>query len=777
MIRSSSIFQPFAATLLGGVLLGILPSLSRAEELTPGHSVHGESFSEGPRRFATVMGNTGSVDFPVKTTNGEAQVFFNQGVGQLHGFWYYEAERSFRQVLHLDPNCTMAYWGMAMANIENEPRAREFIKKAAAKLEGAPEKEQLWIRSLEKFYKEKKDDGERKAAARQLVRDWEELAEKFPDDLEPRAFLAGLLWWNSSRRGLEITSHLAVDALLDQVLTKNPAHPAHHYVIHLWDGEKAERALRSAAESGATAGNIAHMWHMPAHIYNKTQRWQDAAYQQEAAHRIDHRFMIRQATMPDQIHNYAHNAEWLCRTLGQVGRVGDSLAVARNMIEQPLIPRSSAVKEKPSQVWNKGGNTAWSQGRDRLLDTLLAWEKWHTIIDWAATPYLEPNGEISDRLKRQHAIGLAHLRLGKVAEGKLAQANMEALLQEAKDARTKAGEDAENKALEENKNVDEISRLMTAAMLPQTRELENLRRPLREIACEVALAEGKADEAKKLREKLRDKDLPPVRRIALDWRLGEKDKALKSAEEWAKDSKGEVLPNAVLVDLLVKAEKKDEAKTKFELLRDLAATADLDTPVMQRLAPLAKECGAPDDWRKPLVQAKDVAERKPMAEFGPLLWDAGPAPAWTAISGQPAANGDPQIITNSELAGKPHILIFFLGKGCAHCVQQLQAFEPIAKKFTEAGIGLHAISTDSPQGVQDTLALAKTQGGFPFPIYSDAHGSAFRAFHAWDDFENKALHGTFLVDGDGSLRWQHISFEPFMEGEFLLKEAQRLLRM
>ena len=38
----------------------------------------------------------------------EAQKFFNQGVGQLHGFWYYEAERSFRQVAGLDPDLTAA---------------------------------------------------------------------------------------------------------------------------------------------------------------------------------------------------------------------------------------------------------------------------------------------------------------------------------------------------------------------------------------------------------------------------------------------------------------------------------------------------------------------------------------------------------------------------------------------------------------------------------------------------------------------------------------------
>ena len=75
--------------------------------------MHGEVFNEGPRQAAYLMGDTGNVTFPITSANPEAQAFFNQGIGQLHGFWYFEAERSFRQVAMLDPNCAMAYWGMA----------------------------------------------------------------------------------------------------------------------------------------------------------------------------------------------------------------------------------------------------------------------------------------------------------------------------------------------------------------------------------------------------------------------------------------------------------------------------------------------------------------------------------------------------------------------------------------------------------------------------------------------------------------------------------------
>jgi hypothetical protein len=62
------------------------------------------------------MDGMGMVDFPITTKSKDAQAFFNQGVAQLYGFWFTEAERSFRGAARLDPNAAMAYWGIAMAS-------------------------------------------------------------------------------------------------------------------------------------------------------------------------------------------------------------------------------------------------------------------------------------------------------------------------------------------------------------------------------------------------------------------------------------------------------------------------------------------------------------------------------------------------------------------------------------------------------------------------------------------------------------------------------------
>ncbi|MEO1984306.1 MAG: hypothetical protein ABGZ24_27635 [Fuerstiella sp.] len=71
--------------------------------------------------------------------------------------------------------------------------------------------------------------------------------------------------------------------------------------------------------------------------------------------------------------------------------------------------------------------------------------------------------------------------------------------------------------------------------------------------------------------------------------------------------------------------------------------------------------------------------------------------------------------------------------------------------------------------------MPPTSDGFPFPLVSDADLNVFKKYRCYDDFENQPLHGTFLVDGEGRIRWQDISYEPFMDPDYVLKEAQRLL--
>ena len=110
-------------------------------------------------------------------------------------------------------------------------------------------------------------------------------------------------------------------------------------------------------------------------------------------------------------------------------------------------------------------------------------------------------------------------------------------------------------------------------------------------------------------------------------------------------------------------------------------------------------------------------------------------------------------------------------------MEQLNAFAPLAKEFENAGISLIAIGVDPKQALKLTQEQCKVGASFPFPVVSDRDMKIFKAYGAYDDFEKMPLHGAFLIDGKGLVRWQDISFQPFKQTAFLLSEAKRLLKL
>ena len=724
-------------------------------EILAGHSFHGEAFNEGPRQKAYLMEGTGNVDFPVTTKCEEAQAFFNQGIGQLHGFWYFEAERSFRQVALIDPDCAMAYWGMAMANFSNDKRAPGFIAEAVKRKEGVTPREKLWIEGLDEYIKGAKKNA--KSAKQKFIKKLEAIIHEYPDDIEAKAFLVVRLW--QFKRDLPISSHLAVDALLEQIFAANPMHPAHHYRIHLWDYEKADRALKSAALCGQSGPSIAHLWHMPGHIFSRLKRYGDAVWQQEASSRADHAHMIRDGVLPDQIHNYAHNQEWTIRNLIHIGRSHDAFALASNLIDNPQHPKYNTLAKR--------GKSA-SYGRTRLLQVLEKFEMWDELIRLSHTMYLEPSDIKTEQEKRLRALGVAYYEKGNFEKVVQHMVELQARMASAKKEQTSEGSKAAADAKKAKKSKEDIEKAKTEAEKKFDSRIRNLKASIAELSACVAILTGTNESAKTLLGETSGISKDRLARLYLS--IGDKEKAEKLAEESVKSSENQVLPLANQVHILHSIGKPEKAKEAFTKLIEISAHIDdLSKTPFQRLKPIAKEFKFPEDWRKELVIADDVGERPPLDSIGPLLYEPLPAKDWSL------PNGDNQPIRLKDYKGRPVIVIFYLGAGCLHCVEQLETFAPMTQQFTDAGISLVGISTDNVTGLKDSLNKFKVDGKFPFPLASDHQLNIFKKYRTFDDFENQPLHGTFLIDQAGLVRWYDISYEPFTEAEFLLKEAKRLI--
>jgi peroxiredoxin len=761
--ESSMRFCLFASLLAVVCLRGA--SLIRADEakkpeIAAGHSLHGEVFNEGPRQRAYLMGNTGDVTMKVTTKSAEAQKFFDQGLGQLHGFWYFEAERSFRQAAAIDPDCAMAYWGMAMANRENSKRGREFVAEAVKRKAGVAPRETAWIDALNNYLapgpdNKPRDDKERR---RQYVKALEAMVHDHPEEIEARAMLAVMAWENSSH-GMPISSHESVASLLREVHTANPMHPAHHYVIHLWDGEKPVWALTSAARCGQAAPGIAHMWHMPGHTYTRVQRYADAVWQQEASARVDHAHMMRDRVMPDQIHNYAHNNDWLVENLTFIGRIHDAVELAKNLAELPRHPKYNTL----------GGSGSNRLGRHRLLDILPQFERWDELLKLAQTPLLDLTDIEDEQVRYRRMVGAALIAIGDLAQAKAHIAALQELQVKVKAEQEKAAADAEAKAKTEKKPDDQVAKARGDASNGFNGRLETIDNALEELHGRWALAGSDATGALVHFEKAKGLGKEFLSRAYLQ--AGNKAKAEQLAREAVNEGANRVFPLANLIEVLHQCGKLPEATEEFRKLQTLSAFIDRDVAIFKRLDELAPKLGLPAEWRQTYQPATDVGERPDLASLGPFRWQPSPAPEWTLADAQ----GDS--VPMARYRGRPIILIFYLGFGCLHCVEQLNTFGPMQEQFAAQGIDLVAVSTDNVEDLRRSVESRVQAGMSPLPItlLSGHDLAVFKSYRAYDDFENLPLHATYLIDKDGLVRWQDISYEPFTNAKFLLDESKRLL--
>jgi peroxiredoxin len=254
----------------------------------------------------------------------------------------------------------------------------------------------------------------------------------------------------------------------------------------------------------------------------------------------------------------------------------------------------------------------------------------------------------------------------------------------------------------------------------------------------------------------------------LEFAAGEQEKALKAIASEVKSHPNEVLPLACRVELLWRADRGEDAREAFQELQRISAEIDLARRPFQRLADAVTSWGLPADWRQPALVADDRGSLPDLDSLGPWRWSPSPAPAWEL------ALGDGKLLSSREYAGRPHVVVFYLGYGCLHCAEQLHKFAPRMEDLRKQGLELVAISSDNVEGLQRSQE-DYTGGELPFPLVSNAALDVFQEYRAYDDFEHAPLHGTFLVDSQGNVRWQDISYEPFMDVDFLLREAKRLL--
>ena len=527
---------------------------------------------------------------------------------------------------------------------------------------------------------------------------------------------------------------------------------------------------------------------MPTHIYASLKRYPEAAWQLEACLRTNNARTMHDHVMPYQVELYTHNNEWLIRMLMHMGRVREAGRVAQEMIDYPRHPRFNAMeppeepvkkksqakksKTEPSESDESGqdqtheshGASAY-YGRDRLFQLLRRFEYWDELIEDCRSGYLEATRMPAEQGKRHANLGVAYYSSGDVPDGDRELAAIRRLRDEQAVEREAAFEEVSRRPeVEQSAAASAVEKRFNrrlASLETQIDQLQAYRRIVTGVflsrgqlvlylgilagvevillgSCDgeiTALLSGVAAlvvagwlvychlALVNLPDDAVNVDFAFVTRKQMD--VGDFDQAVWSAVRFAGERPRQVRPLANLVEALSKSGNKAQARREFESLRELAGLADLDSPPLARLAPIAKEFGFPTDWRKPQKINEVLSTRRPLPSLGPLEWRPWAAPSWKLVD----SAGHPHEL--DEFRGKPVVLVFFLGRGCLHCQQQLAAFAKKAGELKEAGLSVITVSTDDQAGAKKSVdSFGSSGAGFPFLMLADPKLDVFRTYGA-----------------------------------------------
>jgi len=180
------------------------------------------------------------VNFPI-SCSAASQRSFNIATTRLHQLRFRESEQAFAAIIKAEPDCAMAYWGIAMSRLRrpvpglrppDDIRAGREALRSAAKASIATGRERAYIAALTSFYGE---DGAAGFDNRTIA--YQEamgiLAAREQDDREATIFYA--LAMNMVPRPLDKEFRMQTKAaeLLLMVLAEQPHHPGlSHYLTY-----------------------------------------------------------------------------------------------------------------------------------------------------------------------------------------------------------------------------------------------------------------------------------------------------------------------------------------------------------------------------------------------------------------------------------------------------------------------------------------------------------------------------------------------------------------
>ncbi len=302
----------------------------------------------GGTESAPLFEGMGSHHRSITTSSPMAQKYFDQGLTWYYAFNHDEAIRSFEAAANHDPQCAMAWWGVALSHGPhiNNPVMPDERSWAACKAMGeaftraghASPTERALITALSHRYMcpplEKRSALDR-AYADAMGELWRQnCADADVGTLYAEALMDLRPWDLWTKEGQPQPGTEEIVATLEAVLVLDPNHPGgNHLYIHTVEASpEPERATAAADRLRDLVPIAGHLRHMPAHIDIRTGQWEKACQANMRAIEADRNYT---AIVPKQGFwrlYMSHNHHFLSFAAMMEGRSELALKAARDML-------------------------------------------------------------------------------------------------------------------------------------------------------------------------------------------------------------------------------------------------------------------------------------------------------------------------------------------------------------------------------------------------------------------------------------------------------------
>lgn len=231
------------------------------------------------------MEKLGTVDFQT-SCQPATRADFNRAMALLHSFEFGPARDLFEKVLSADPNCAIAYWGIALSHWSNPfggiksgpllERGLAAAQKGLATGKPTP-RETAYLNAVSQLYRDAATISHRDRTLA-YAKAMEAVQSQYRDDIEARIFYALALDQTALPSDKTYALQAQAAEILEPLWKKFPDHPGlAHYIIHTYDVPAlAPKALTAARRYAVIAPESPHALHMPSHTFTRVGAWQDS---------------------------------------------------------------------------------------------------------------------------------------------------------------------------------------------------------------------------------------------------------------------------------------------------------------------------------------------------------------------------------------------------------------------------------------------------------------------------------------------------------------------